>query len=307
VEARGLRDRPCLGFELLAGAPPFTGNQGAVRNGHLNQVPPEAPCGDIVLKDLIGRLLEKDPNKRPQDARAVLERLHRALAARSPLQESIARGLHGHAAEQASTAASRSAARDAEEARQGLIVQAEADLGDIVNDALSELQAVEPDATLSERRTSGSSFVAAPTITLAVRGVVLQIVLWEGATPNPPVPGDTMVLAGCVMISNPRFKEDLNAANLVYEKDGDRFIWRIYKFHSSAFIQPDKYRAFGPYGRTHGLGTQKFFDPQERSYMLHPVTHVWSKTVTPLTAETLLGLFQEAVDLKQPDPRTGIW
>jgi hypothetical protein len=35
--------------------------------------------------------------------------------------------------------------------------------------------------------------------------------------------------------------------------------------------------------------------------------HVWSKTVTALTSETLLGLFQEAVDLRPPDPRTGLW
>jgi hypothetical protein len=32
--------------------------------------------------------------------------------------------------------------------------------------------------------------------------------------------------------------------------------------------------------------------------MLHPVLHIWSKTVTALTAETLLELFQEAVDLR---------
>ena len=42
--------------------------------------------------------------------------------------------------------------------------------------------------------------------------------------------------------------------------------------------------------------------------MIHPVMlHVWSKTVTPLTAETALELFQEAVDLQPPDPRTGLY
>jgi hypothetical protein len=41
--------------------------------------------------------------------------------------------------------------------------------------------------------------------------------------------------------------------------------------------------------------------------MVHPVLHVSSKAVTALTAETLLELFQEAVDLRPLDPRTGIW
>jgi serine/threonine protein kinase len=60
----------CLGYELLAGAPPYTGDQAAVRAGHLTQAPPEAPCGDSVLKSLIGRLIAKRPEDRPQDARA---------------------------------------------------------------------------------------------------------------------------------------------------------------------------------------------------------------------------------------------
>ena len=64
---------------------------------------------------------------------------------------------------------------------------------------------------------------------------------------------------------------------------------------------------YGPYGRTHGLRHGEFFDPRERYFMLHPVMHVWNKTITTLTAETLLELFQEAVDLRPPDPRSGIW
>ena len=36
--------------------------------------------------------------------------------------------------------------------------------------------------------------------------------------------------------------------------------------------------------------------------MLRPVMHVWSKTVTTLTAETLLELFQQALDLRPPNP-----
>ena len=73
----------CLGYALLAGTTPYTGNQAALRTGHLTQAPPEAPCGDVVLKALIGRLIAKRPEDRPQDARAVLDRLRRALVARN--------------------------------------------------------------------------------------------------------------------------------------------------------------------------------------------------------------------------------
>ncbi len=41
--------------------------------------------------------------------------------------------------------------------------------------------------------------------------------------------------------------------------------------------------------------------------MVHTAMHVWQKSVEQLTAKTLLDLFREAVDLRPPDPRTGIW
>ena len=297
----------CLAFELLAGTVPFPGaDRAAIRSGHLSQVPPEAPCGDVVLRNLISRLLAKRPEDRPQDARAVLDRLRRALVSRGPVQEAIARGLGEHAAQRARAEAEQSAAEGAADTRRQLEAQAKADLREIVSDALSDLQAVEPDAAFGERAVAGSRFVAAASFTLTAGGVELRIDLWEGTAPSQPVPGDTMVLAGCVMITNPGYPTVLNAANLVYEPDGGRLAWRIYKFHGSALIAPGRYH-YGPYGRTHGLGHREFFDPRERSFMLHPVMHVWSKTVTALTAETLLGLFQEAVDLRPPDPRTGLW
>ena len=298
----------CLGYELLAGVPPYTGDQAAVRAGHLTQAPPEAGCRDPVLKNLIGRLIAKGPEDRPQDAQAVLERLRRALVARAPVQEAIARGLGVHAAKQARVALEESTAQAAEDARRQLIAQATADLREIVGDALSDLQAVEPDAT-SEERGDERGWIE-PSFTLIAGDVGLQIELWDRKRlghPVQPVQDDTMILVGGVMINNPSYSVGLNAANLVYEQVGDRLTWQIYRF-SSGFTQPDRYRRYGPYGRTHGMSVSTFFDPQERFAMLHSVMlHPWTKTVTPVTAETLLELFQEAVDLRPPDPRTGIW
>ena len=111
----------CLAFELLAGTVPFPGtDQAAIRSGHLTQVPSETPCGDVVLRNLISRLLAKRPEDRPQDARAVLDRLRRALVARGPVQEAIARGLGEHATQRARAEAEQSAAEGAADTRRQL-------------------------------------------------------------------------------------------------------------------------------------------------------------------------------------------
>jgi hypothetical protein len=110
----------------------------------------------------------------------VLDRLRRALVARGPIQESIARGLGAHNAEQ-------SAAQTAEDSRRQQIAQANG-------------------------------------------GVRLRIDLWEGMTTDQPVPGDTMALADCVMITNPSYSTELNSANLVYEQVGDRAQAVIYGY-----------------------------------------------------------------------------
>ena len=296
----------CLGFELLAGAPPYTGDQAALRAGHLTQAPPEVPCSDVVLKNLISRLIAKRPEDRPQDARAVLDRLRRALVARRPVQESIARGLGAHAAEQARAAAERAAVQAAADVRRQQIAQAKADLREIINDAVADLRVVEPEATSEERGTTGSSFVATPSFSLSAGGIGLRMDLWEGMTTDQPVPDDTMVLAGAVMITNVSYPTELNSANIVYEQVGDRLSWQIYKFRNSR-VPPDRPRwsktvtalavetvlelfqeavdlrplvlrtaryRYGPYDRTHGLRHGEFFDSRERYVMIHPVMQV---------------------------------
>jgi hypothetical protein len=291
---------------LISGAYLYDGDLAAIRAGHLTQAPPEAPCDNTVLRNLIGRLLAKRPEERPQDARAVLERLRRALVTRSRTLESIARGLIDHAAERARADAEESTARASEYARRQLTAQAKQDLREIIDDALGDLRAdVEPDAAFEE---TGDGRWAEPSFSLTAGDVGLRIELWDSRTRSrrvQPVQDDTMVLAGHVMINNPRQSVPVNSANLVYEQVGDRLAWQIYRFRGAG--DPSRY-GYGPYGRTHGLSERTFFDPQERYAMLHSVMlHPWTKTITPLTAETLLELFQEAVELRPPDPRTDIY
>jgi hypothetical protein len=290
----------CLGFELLAGTPPYTGDRAAIQTGHLTTALRDVPCTNVKLKTVITRLMAKNPADRPQDVRAVLDRLSLAQVALGPALEAIGRGLGHHDAERSRADAVRAAAEAARDARRQQVAQAKADLREIIGDALEDLQTVDPEITLQERGTTGSSFAAAPTITLSASNVRLHIEIWENMTTDEPVPDDTMVLAGCVVISNQRHPMSLNAANLVYEQVGDRMGWQVYRFRAG-LVPPDKYQ-YGPYGRTHGLRHGDFFNAQERYVMIHPAMHVWSKTVIPFTADTALELFKEAVDLQPPTP-----
>ena len=230
------------------------------------------------------------------------------------MQEAIARGLGAHDAEKARAAAESAAAMAAADLRKQQLAQAKADLQEIMSDALEELQAVEPDAHLAELRarrrpppiaTARARRGPLKGLTLSAGDVRLQVDLWAGMTTDEPVPGDTMILAGCVMISNPAHPTELNAANIVYEQAGDRLGWQVYKFRAG--MVPPARDQYGPYGRTHGLRRGEFLNPGERHWMIHSGMHVWSKTITPLTPTTALELFKEAVDLRPPDPRTGLW
>lgn len=295
----------CVGFEMLSGRAPYAGDRAAVRNAHLAEQVPETPTANVVLRNLIARLLAKDPGERPQDARAVLERLHRAAVPRNPVQEAIAHGLGGHAAERSQEASRRAAQKAGADAHQQQIGQAQADLVEIVADAFEDLQQIEPGVTLqSPAPGQGRYSIGARSITLATDAARLRIDLWdEGA--YGAVSGDSMLLASAVIITNRRYNSELNAANLIYEQIGDRLGWQIYRFRIG-MVRPDSY-PYGPYGRTHGLSHQDFFGQWGRYFMVHPAMHTWQKEVSQLTPETLLGIFQDAVELRPPDRRTGLW
>lgn len=297
----------CVGFELLSGEPPYPGDDvAAIRSAHLVQPIPETPTGNIVLRNLITRLLAKDQGERPQDARTALERLQRAAVPRTPVQDAIARGIGVHASERSLEASQKGRHEAALAARRQEIAQALADLDEILGDALEDLQQVEPEATLQTPRPTGRATRAAGSnsITLATPHAALRIDPWEHAAYGA-IPGDTMTMACAVMISNRRYNRDLNAANLVYEQVGDRLSWQVYRFRAD-MATPDTYQ-FGPFGRTHGLEYDDFFGGWGRRFMVNPALHAWQKAVGQLTAGTLLDLFREAIDLRPPDPRTGIW
>jgi serine/threonine-protein kinase len=66
----------CTLYAMLAGAPPFCGNQQSVLQQHLTQPPPPLPASvEPELATLIQQLLRKEPEQRPADALEVRGRL----------------------------------------------------------------------------------------------------------------------------------------------------------------------------------------------------------------------------------------
>lgn len=75
-----------IGYEMLAGAPPFTAdNEPALAIAHIHRppppLPPTIPAG---VRAAIGQALSKNPADRPGDAQAFAETLHRLLLATTP-------------------------------------------------------------------------------------------------------------------------------------------------------------------------------------------------------------------------------
>ena len=313
----------CIGYELLTGDPPFTGDRDAIEEGHRTRTPPDVPASNMSLKNLISRLLAKNPGDRPQDARAVLERLQRAAVSPPLALQRIAAGLDVHAQEKARIIAKQTAIKDAHEARLQLIERAKGDLREILSDALEELRIVEPEATLQEGHRQTTRF------RLATADACIEIHLWYGRSQGgveisyPQVPGDSMVIASYVLIANrrpmhsmkwpfydqdheynndgsldylqARFPTVFNAANVAYEEKDGRFRWQAYKFHRETDRDLPRY---GPVGRTFGLYHGDFLSEYERERMLRPVRHVWTMMQAPLSPNLVLQLFQEAVDLQ---------
>jgi eukaryotic-like serine/threonine-protein kinase len=74
----------CVAYEVLSGEPPFVGPLSALIRAHLIEQPPpiSAKRADVpeALAALIGRCLEKDPDRRPASARELISVLDRAAS-----------------------------------------------------------------------------------------------------------------------------------------------------------------------------------------------------------------------------------
>jgi serine/threonine protein kinase len=232
----------CLAFQLLSGRPPYPGNREAARAGHLTTPPPEAPASNTLLKNLIARLIAKDPGDRPQDARAVLERLNRVPSTLNPAQQLVASKLAVREARKSQQAAERATAKARTEKRRQLFAQACEDIREIVQDALNELQAIDPDARYRERFPAE---IPIPynradnnlSIFLIEADTTLCIDIWdiEKSWPYPfHAPESTAAAAAVVLPKSGsrsgHYGNDRTISNLFYDEVDKRFAWQVYSF-----------------------------------------------------------------------------
>ncbi len=166
--------------------------------------------------------------------------------------------------------------------------QGRAELCEIFSDALSELQAIDPDASLLqnvngglEEWFSGSTLLGKVKICdLSTNDASLQVYLLDDGIPGMAGSAQFTALGfGYVFITNPYFTlygQDsvINAANVVYEPTARRLGWQICRFHwpkdwerefRNDFGDPlpfdesrSRYFGYGPSWHTHGLSYDNF-------------------------------------------------
>jgi serine/threonine protein kinase len=248
----------CLAFEVFAGRRPFPGpDRAAFRQQHLREQPPPLPeTVDPGLARLVLRLLAKEPARRPQDARAVVEELDRIGSGLTQQQERLRQRAYRHeqrrVSEEASERASQWVANTAEERRQ----QAMSDLDETVYNASCFVAQAIPDVELVESPWPTSH--AQPFHEIVGFAKMLRIgesgitfVTWR-RSPVPATPDDRLVLAGSIIRGAPSLDflsshlDGVSEGNIVYEEKSGRLGWFLYRLAYAALIAetPTEYENF---------------------------------------------------------------
>lgn len=273
-------------YELLAGYRPFQGpDENDYRDQHLNASPLPIEGVSPGVARLVLRLLAKDPNERPQDGRAVLERLDAALLPVRGDQERLREAAHAAERRRLEREASKAQLAAAAEKVLSDGTQAVADLRQILEDAVAmALEALGGDVIVRDDRRRWDLSLGAAQITLS---------LWD-TLPTSDAGIDPLVQAGVVYSSAlPRLgRSEGIAANVACERQNERLSWSLFRFQANSFVAPN-YR-LGPVDRLHGFGEATF--REQRVYMLNPCMHIWGLQKTPLDGASLLGLFVEAIE-----------
>ena len=290
----------CIGYQLFVGSVPFdAADAHELMRQHREEAVPTMPSSvNVTIRRVVMRLLEKDPNWRPQDARAVLDELKRVVL--GPVSDAAKR-LQGFAAEhvdeQAAASAKRSAEQAAAEARRQQVEQARADLAAIVDAGCDLVQEALPEVQYSSQ---GDHF------TLTGEQATLDFIVWVDQAVRSVLgsPGfarrrrrrDDHILYGQVDGRNPRsWNDEAPLGNIVCEVRAGRMVWILYRYRGSGLAQ---FR-LGPPDRQCGFPPQVFFGEHVYPYAFMEWTgmHVFQKDWKELTPEIVRDLYGSALAL----------
>lgn len=241
-----------------------------------------------------------NPSHLAQPASTQKATTQRGRRPRNHAQEGIARALANLDAERAATEAERAAVQLRQETRLQQMSQAKIELDKIIRAALGRLQAVAGDsATFRE----GSEY-----LTLSTPHAKLMIDVWDDIS-MPPAVADTMILGAAVIMRNiQRSPLELYSANLVYEQSDSSFCWHMYRYRArdrylfnssyTPIYRPDRR---DPPVNPHGCGLDfNNFVERRRQEVTNEIQRV--SAGNPFNSETLLSLFEEALNLRLANP-----
>lgn len=248
-----------LMFEILSGRRPFAGPD--FRTQHLT-INPDLPSGapDAIAR-LTVRLLAKDPARRPQDARAVLELLDVQERSLDFDQAQLLRAAVDAASRDSRDSALRESKRAAAKAQSDLREQGMADLEEILNWSFEHICEALPDSTMSGEGRDWKISHGRASVTFTIdtpekhRGIqnrksALWPILFGSVSfiTEVPISSDMGILGTA--------KAPYVAANLLFEKRrSGGYAWSVISFTRRS--SPYTYR-LGPNDRPHGLDSSDF-------------------------------------------------
>ncbi len=277
----------CMAFEVLIGHPPFDGPDRSSyerqhRTGDVPALPEEI---DAAFRTLVLRLLNKDPAARPQDARALVERLEAVRPQPlGGLERKLREQAHRFEEERSARSNALALAQHRYQQERELMTQAASDLEEFLGRVAARLQAALPDVRL---RAAGDAWV------LGDDDASLSIEVWPDVRlPEPDE--DPLLIAGAVRGANRNANESAILANVAFEAQGERIVWKVYRFGIGPLVPPGSY-PYGPPDRSHGLEREVFLDPRSRQIMRQRATNVWQCTLFgDLEENHFMSLFIEA-------------
>ena len=269
-------------YELLEGNRPFEDSEmHSIGQQHTSLPPPKMIKASTGMETLVLRLLSKSPEFRPKVVDEVLRELSRLGSPPANLGLSTVRLAMAARQKQLSETEALEMA-EMERYKQILAHRSEAlqELDRVFKmveqDLKNEIPNIVFRVDLRKNRILESP------------EMYLQLSIWDDLYLRPSDKIDSILLAGAVTLKNSPYTR----ANLVCEFDNGKYEWKILEFRASGAMR--EYKLGNP-NYLHGFEKQIF--EEQRSYMLSPVTHVWTMTVSELSVEKITVLAAEGINL----------